>query len=88
MTAIRKLAGNFTEADVDGEIIVMRLDSGELLSLVDSAAAAWRLIDGSRDRAALAQALEAQYDADERRIAEDLSELLEQLQQAGLIAQD
>lgn len=86
MAVIRKLAGNFTEADVDDEVIIMRLDNGELLSLVDSAAAAWRLIDGSRDRAALAEALAVEYEADERRIAQDLGQLLDQLTEAALIA--
>ena len=39
MTAIRKLAGNFVETDIDEEIVIMRLDNGELLSLADTAAA-------------------------------------------------
>jgi hypothetical protein len=64
----------------------MRLDNGELLSLVDSAAAAWRLMDGSRDCRALAQALAAEYEAGESQIAKDLGQLLDELMEAGLIA--
>jgi hypothetical protein len=88
MAAIQKLPGNFTEADVDDEIIIMRLDNGELLSLVDSAAAAWRLIDGSRDCGALVQALAAEYDANKLQITKDLGQLLDELKEAGLIARD
>ena len=88
MAAIQKLTGNFTEADVDDEIIIMRLDNGELLSLVDSAAAAWRLMDGSRDCRALVQALAVQYEASEPQIANDLGPLLDELKEAGLIASD
>ena len=87
MAAIQKLPGNFTEAEVDDEIIIMRLDNGELLSLVDSAAAAWRLIDGHRDREALVGSLAADYAADQEEITRDIGGLLQQLTEAGLIAE-
>jgi hypothetical protein len=88
MTAIRKLASRFTEADIDDEIILMRLDNGELLSLADSAAATWRLIDGERDRRAVVAALAAQYVVDDQQIAADVAELLHELMEAGLLAED
>jgi len=87
VTAIRKLPANFTEAAIDDEIILMRLDNGELQSLAETAAAVWRLIDGKRDRAALVSALGAEFDADEQLIARDVDELLQQLEEAGLIAE-
>ena len=87
MTAIRKLAANFTEAAIDDEVILMRLDNGELLSLAETAAAVWRLIDGSRDRDALVTALAAEFDADQQLIARDVGELLQQLKEAGLVAE-
>jgi hypothetical protein len=87
MAAIQKLPNNFTEAEVDDEIIIMRLDNGEILSLVDSAAAAWRLIDGRRDREALIGSLAAEYAADQQEITRDISGLLQQLAEAGLIAE-
>jgi pyrroloquinoline quinone biosynthesis protein D len=87
MTAIRKLVQNFTEADIDDEIILMRLDNGELLSLDGTAAAVWRLIDGRRDQSALVEALAEEYIADRRKIADDVRELLAQLQEARLVAE-
>jgi len=87
VSAIRKLAGNFTEADIDDEIILMRLDNGELLSLTETAAAVWRLIDGRRDRSTLATALGGDFDGHEQIIASDLGELLARLREAGLIAE-
>lgn len=88
MAVIRKLTGNFTEADIDDEVILMRMDNGELLSLAGTAAAAWRLIDGGRDRTALAAALAVEYSADERQIAQDIAELLQELEEAGLVAEN
>jgi pyrroloquinoline quinone biosynthesis protein D len=87
MTAIRKLVQNFTEADIDDEIILMRLDNGELLSLDGTAAAVWRLIDGRRDQSALVEALAEEYIAGRRKIADDVRELLAQLQEARLVAE-
>lgn len=87
MTAIRKLTGNFTEADIDDEIIIMRLDNGALLSLADTAAAVWRLIDGRRDRSALVAALEEEFAGDATEIGQDVDELLRQLKEEGLIAE-
>jgi Coenzyme PQQ synthesis protein D (PqqD) len=87
MAAVHKLTGNFTEVDIDDEIVLMRLDNGELLSLADSAAAVWRLIDGERDRPALVAALNAEFDADEGSIARDVDDLLSQLKEAGLIGE-
>lgn len=88
MAAIRKLVGNFVETDIDEEIVLMRLDNGELLSLADTAAAAWRLIDGQRDRAALAAALETEYAGDAQQIAADIGQWLRQMKDAELIAED
>jgi len=85
MTALAKLVENFTETDIDDEIVVMRLDNGEFFALSGTAAAAWRLIDGRRDRAALLAALAAEFAAEERQIAVDLDELLGRLKESKLI---
>jgi len=85
MAAPTKLVGNFTETDIDDEIVVMRLDNGEFFALSGTAAAAWRLIDGRRDRAALLAALAAEFAAEERQIAVDLDELLGRLKESKLI---
>lgn len=88
MTSLRKRSDAFTEADVGDEVILMRLDNGELLSLTDTGAAVWRLIDGSRDAAAIAALLAEEYDADPAAIDNDVRLLLSQLNEAGLIAAD
>jgi hypothetical protein len=87
MTAIQKLAGNFTEAGIDDEVILMRLDTGELLSLTGTGAATWRLIDGKRDHHALVEALVEEFAADGAQVANDVRELLGQLKEARLVAE-
>ena len=87
MAAIAKLVDNFTEADIDDEIIIMRLDSGELLTLTGTAAATWRLIDGQRDRHVLIEALAVEFASREQEIAPEVGQFLGQLKEAGLVAE-
>jgi hypothetical protein len=86
MKAPTKQVERFTETSIDDEIVVMRLDNGDFFSLEGTAAATWRLIDGTRDRSALIEALAAQFDSDEGEIAADVDDFLAQLKEQGLIA--
>ena len=88
MKPLAKQVDRFTETDIDDEIIVMRLDSGDFFSLAGTAAATWRLIDGSRDRAAIIEELAAQFNAHEEEIAADIDDFLAQLEEQGLVAGD
>ena len=88
LTALTKRFDRFTEADIDSEIVVMRLDTGEFFSLSGTSAEIWRLIDGSRDRRALITALTADFDADEERIAANVDAFLMELRDTGLLAGD
>ena len=86
MTWISKQAGRYSEAEIDDEIVVMHLDTGEFFSLVGTAAATWRLIDGKRDRSALIAELASQFDADEREVAADVDQFVVRLREVGLLA--
>jgi len=86
MNAIVKRSDRFTEADIDSEIVIMRLDSGEFFSLSGTGAEIWRLIDGTRDRAALRLALSDQFLGDESAIPADIEEFLSHLKEMGLLA--
>lgn len=88
MTAIRKRVDRFTETDIDEEIVIMRLSNGEFFSLSETSASVWRLIDGRRDRQALIAALSEEFDSEPGQIASDVDDLLRQLQDAELLAED
>lgn len=88
MPAITKLVDRFTETDIDEEIVIMQLSSGEFFSLSETASAIWRLLDGYRDRAALIAALTEEFGIDPNLIAAEVDEFLLQLREAGLIARD
>ncbi|MEO7364952.1 MAG: PqqD family protein [Sphingomicrobium sp.] len=86
MSAITKRGDRFTEADIDHEIVIMRLDNGEFFSLSGTGAAIWRLIDGARDRHALIAALATEFPADQSQIASDVDEFVGHLEDSGLLA--
>ena len=86
MTAIAKRSGNFTETEIDGEIVVMLLDSGEFFSITGTGTDIWRMIDGTRGRDAVVAALAEEFSADSADIARDVDEYLAILRSAGLVA--
>ncbi len=85
--ALVKIEGAFAETAIEGEVVVMNLKSGEFFSLVDTAAAAWALIDGARDRTALVDALARDYAVLTQDIAAEIDAFLEQLVAAGLVGE-
>lgn len=89
MTALlAKIPGRFSETTIDDEIVVMSLDNGDFFSLSGTGAAGWRLIDGTRDRAALIAELAAAYGVANSEISGDIDTFLDQLQAAGFIGKD
>ena len=86
MNRVIKLSECFTEAAIDDEIVIMRVDTGEFFSLTGTAATTWRLIDGQRGRDALIAALADEYSTDGAAIAADVDEFLAQLKETGLLA--
>ncbi len=87
MSAIIKAEGRYSETEIDEEVVVMNLESGEFFSLTGTARAIWQLIDGSRNRDGLIAALTADYGADDQAVAPDVDAFLAKLHAAGLLAQ-
>jgi hypothetical protein len=69
---------------VDGEVIAIDLDSGSYYSLAGSGPLIWSLLAGGASEVELRDALEARFGGVET-IAGDVSTLLEQLRESGLI---
>lgn len=82
---LAKAAGQFTETEIDDEVVVMSLASGDFFSLTGSARAIWLALDAQPDRAGLIAALAAQFDADPAEIAGDVDAFLAQLNADGLL---
>lgn len=83
--ALTKIVDRFVETAIDDETVVMDMDSAEFFSLNETAGAVWRAIDGARGREAVVAAVAAEYDVDPGEIAGDVSELIDQMVQAGFV---
>ena len=85
--ALAKRSERFTETPSDGEVVIMRLDTGQFFSLAGTAAAAWHLIDGERTRADLIAALSVEYASADGQLEKDLDEFLGQLKASGILVE-
>ena len=86
MTGIlNKRPERFVETEIDDEVVVMDLASGNFFSLKETGLEIWRLIDGTHDRAGITAALAAAYAVPDSEIAEDVGVFLDQVLAAGLI---
>lgn len=84
-SGLAKAQGRFSETEIDGEIVVMNLESGEFFSLTGTAREIWLRLDGTRDRAGLIAALAADYDSVAAAVAADVDAFLAELAAAGLL---
>ena len=84
-SALVKRADRFVETEIDGETVVMELETGDFFSLSGSALAIWQLIDGTRDRASLAAAVAAEYQLTESQLAGEIDAFVADLQAAKLV---
>lgn len=85
MMAVSKQGDRFTETEIDDEIVVMHLGTGEFFSLAGTAAATWRLIDGTRGRAELVTELCSQFEGKPSDVGPDVDAFLAKLETVGLI---
>jgi len=84
---LKKQEAKFTQTQIDDEIVVMLLASGEFLSITGTGAEIWNRIDGNCDRAALIAALVEEFDASETQISADVDAFLAELIDAGIVAE-
>jgi hypothetical protein len=82
---IRKAIGKFVETELDGEVVVMNVDTGRFHVLKETGLAIWRLIDGERTLAAIQSELIARYAVEEARCRTETAKFVELLSGAGLV---
>jgi pyrroloquinoline quinone biosynthesis protein D len=83
---ISKCTDRFSQSEIDDEIVLMQIDTGEFFSLQGTGREIWQLIDEAGTRDTLLAALAARFDAPEAMLAADLDEFLRALASAGFIA--
>jgi hypothetical protein len=73
--------------EVEGDSVLLDIDSGEYFSLNEVGGRVWELCDGSRSVGAIADVITAEYDVSAEVALADARELLEGLAGAGLVVE-
>lgn len=82
---IIKCEGSFVETEVDGEIVLMDLDSGLFYSLEDTGLAIWRAIDGTRTADDIAALMAREFGESIEVVSAHVNEFIKTLAEAGLV---
>ncbi len=82
---IAKDPSKFVETQIDDEVVLMDLASGDFFSLDGTSLAIWRMIDGSRDEAQIVSAIAKEYGVEAAQVAADVGAFLSDLGALGLI---
>jgi hypothetical protein len=72
---------------VEGDSVLLDIESGEYFSLNEVGGRVWELCDGNRSVAAIAEVICAEYDVPSETAVGDACELLESLAGAGLVVE-
>jgi Coenzyme PQQ synthesis protein D (PqqD) len=74
--------------DLDGEAVILDLESGTYFGLNQVGTRIWQLIGEGHDQPRIVEIISAEYEADRTTIAQDVSRLLAELQNRRLILAD
>jgi hypothetical protein len=85
MQKIFQIAPQVLRELIDGEVVIINMQSGSYYSLMDTGAIVWEMLEQSWGRSDMLDRLVAQYDADADTLAQSLDQLLEQLHNESLI---
>ena len=72
---------------VEGDAVLLDIDSGEYFSLNEVGGMVWELCDGSRSVEDVAELISSEFDVDTSAALSDAIELLESLVGAGLVVE-
>ncbi|WP_088310376.1 HPr-rel-A system PqqD family peptide chaperone [Novosphingobium sp. B 225] len=82
---LRKCPDAFAETEIDDEVVLMDLSSGDFFSIKDSGLEIWNLLDQGLDRASLLAQLEQAYGVPRAELAGDVDAFLDQVMAAGFV---
>lgn len=84
-TALAKDSDQIIDRMVDGEVLLIHLQSGDYFSLNSTGTKVWESIDGSRTVQDLVELVLAEYDADKDQVVADVLSLVNDLADEGLV---
>jgi Coenzyme PQQ synthesis protein D (PqqD) len=82
---LRKAIAKFVETELDGEIVIMNIDTGSFHALKGTGLAVWKLIDDQPDLTAIKTSMLADFDIDEPTCSAEIDAFVRSMVKAGLV---
>jgi hypothetical protein len=76
---------SLVSSQVDGQAVIMNIDSGHFFQLNQTASRIWDLLETPQDLASINRQLNDRFDVDPERCRTDLAEFIGVMQQKGLL---
>jgi hypothetical protein len=80
-----KLSPDVVFRDLDGEAVILDLESGTYFGLNEVGTRVWQLVGEGRSEVEIVDLVASEYDADRATIAADVTRLLEELRTRRLV---
>jgi Coenzyme PQQ synthesis protein D (PqqD) len=80
-----QIPDNVLRQEVDGELVLLDVESGLYFSLNEVGVSIWAAIEAGRNRADILRLILEEYDVDEAQASVDVDGLLAELRSRGLI---
>jgi rRNA processing protein Krr1/Pno1 len=72
---------------IEGEAILVKVDSGEVIHLNEVAAEIWRIIDGKRKISEIVDHIQKDFDVDKEQAEKDTLEFIQSLSDINLVTE-
>lgn len=72
---------------IEGEAILVKVDSGEVIHLNEVAAEIWRIIDGKRKISEIVDHIQKDFDVDRKQAEKDTLEFIKSLSNINLVTE-
>ena len=82
---VSKVKTAFAETRIDGEIVLMNIDTGSLFALKATGLAIWDLIGDANDRASIIASLAAKYPVAPDQCEKEVDAFLIEIEKAGFV---
>ena len=82
---VKKIAGEFVETEIDGELILMHIDTGRFFGMKETSLAVWKLLDEYQDTDDITSALIELYSASKEECANDVKQFILDIDRAGFV---
>ena len=85
LSIVNKIAGEFVETEIDGESILMHINTGSFFGMKDTSLVIWKLLDKYEDTDDITSALLELYSASREDCENDVKKFILDIDRAGFV---